>query len=251
MAKVLLDVEEREVYPSPGQGVLVRLEGRWCKASLLDCDEKGWRCDLVDMGQVVEGVKEVDMSNLPLSVVEIPAVTVRCSLAGWDEVDSWTKDAKINWEKIVHKQQFKMIVVDPALNVVHLTRQNISLVDSLVFLGHIHEVTPIPLPTQQFSPPGPLSTSATLCCDYEQISPNSLLLYFDNPLHVAHLEQLDQLHHHPALVSPPGHVQPGSAVLAPWEGGLFRAIVMFVTGTSMTVLCVDRQHTPGELVGLL
>ena len=49
MEKVLVDVEEREVYPSPGQWVLVRLEGRWCRASLLDCD-KGWWCDLVDMG---------------------------------------------------------------------------------------------------------------------------------------------------------------------------------------------------------
>ena len=86
MEKVLVDVEEREVYPSHGQGVLVRLEGRWCRASLLDCDDKGWRCDLVDMGQVVEGVNEVDMTNLPLGVVEIPAMTVRCSLAGWEEI---------------------------------------------------------------------------------------------------------------------------------------------------------------------
>jgi hypothetical protein len=53
----------------------------------------GWREDGAE--QVVEGVKEVEMTNLPLGVVEVPAMTVRCSLAGWEETDSWTKGAKI------------------------------------------------------------------------------------------------------------------------------------------------------------
>ena len=53
MEKVLLDVEDIKVYTPPGHGVLVRLEGRWCRAILLGCDDKGWRCELVDIGQVV------------------------------------------------------------------------------------------------------------------------------------------------------------------------------------------------------
>merc|ERR1719341_1561100 len=164
MEKMLLDVEGEKVYPSAGQGVLVRLEGRWVRAILLGCSDTGWICELVDIGQVVKNVKEVDMSNLPLSVVEIPAMTVRCSLAGWEHKNSWTKEAKFNWEKIVHGQHFTMAVVDPGLNVVHLTRQNVSLLDSLVFLGHIPDIPPPTLPTQQFSLPGHLSTAATLCC---------------------------------------------------------------------------------------
>ena len=79
----------------------------------------------------------------------------------------------MDWENIVHEQQFRLTLVDTAFNIVHLTRQDVCLVDSLVFLGHFPEVPPIT--TQQlFSPPGPLSTSVTLCCDYEQMSRRAL-----------------------------------------------------------------------------
>jgi hypothetical protein len=71
------------------------MEGTWCRATLLGYDDQGWMCELVDIGQVVEEVKKVDMIKLPLSVVEIPAMTFRCSLAGWEEEYSWTKEAKI------------------------------------------------------------------------------------------------------------------------------------------------------------
>ena len=64
--------------PSPGQGVLVRWGSTWCRATVLGCDGSSWRCELVDCGQVVK-VMLVDMTNLPSSVVDIPAMSVSCS----------------------------------------------------------------------------------------------------------------------------------------------------------------------------
>ena len=46
MEKMLLNVKVEEVYPSPGQGVLVKWEGRWRRATLLGYDDQGWMCEL-------------------------------------------------------------------------------------------------------------------------------------------------------------------------------------------------------------
>ena len=40
---------------------------------------------LVDIGQVVENIMGVHMTNLPSNVVDIPAMAVRCSLLGEED----------------------------------------------------------------------------------------------------------------------------------------------------------------------
>merc|ERR1712013_156899 len=75
------------------------------------------------------------------------------------------------------------------------------------------------------------------------ISPQSILLYFDNPLHEGYVNMLSQLNDHAGLVGPPGYVEEGCAVIAPWEGRLYRAVVLSRHGTTMTVLYVDHGNT--------
>ena len=72
-----------------------------------------------------------------------------------------------------------------------------------------------------------------------------ILLYFDNHLLSPQLQMqlLKQLDAHPDLVGPPGDVQPGHAVLVPWEGSLYRATVLSMTGTTLTLLYVDHGNT--------
>ena len=55
----LLDHEIQEVSPSPGQGVIVWYKGRWHRASLIGFYEGGWRCEMVDIGMMVEGKQKV------------------------------------------------------------------------------------------------------------------------------------------------------------------------------------------------
>ena len=98
-------------HPSPGQGVLVRWGSSWCRATVLGCEGSSWKCELVDLGQVVE-VLLVEMTKLPLNLVGVPAMSVSCTLAGMKE-SVFSDEASRNWQRIVHGQQFRMSVVNP------------------------------------------------------------------------------------------------------------------------------------------
>jgi hypothetical protein len=78
----MLDITfESRIFPaSLWQGVLARLDGAWCRATVLDSGMAGWRCELVDLGQVVT-VVPLEIADLPPSVLEIPALSTCCSLA--------------------------------------------------------------------------------------------------------------------------------------------------------------------------
>merc|ERR1719233_2862889 len=225
---------------SVGQGVLVRYMGRWCRATLLGCKESKWRCELVDDGQVVDGVDEVDMTDLPPKVVKIPAMAVKCSLAGVTE-NCWDDEALSDWARLVQDRQFMLTVVDVELHTVELTEDCVSLVSRLAFLGHTQPPTAF-FSQQHYEHSSQLSTIATLCSDYQDICPHSILLYFDNPLHESHVEILGQLNGHDGLVGPPGFVEEGCAVIAPWEGRLYRGEVLSIQGTILTVLYVDHGN---------
>ena len=239
----LLDMafESRIFPPSPGQGVLARWDGAWCRATVLDSVMAGWRCELVDLGQVVT-VVTLEIADLPPSVLEMPALSACCSLGGGQEVE-WAEEAREDWERLVRGKQFTLCVEDYSSRSVNLLQGELKMVDRLRFLGHLTAVLDTISPSQHFSSPGALSSAAYLCLDYDQISPDSILLYFDNQHLSPQLQLLEQLDAHPDLVGPPGDVQPGHAVLAPWEGSLFRATVLSMTGTTLTLLYVDHGNT--------
>ena len=82
------------------------------------------------------------------------------------------------------------------------------MVDRLRFMGHLPAVLDIISPGQHFSTPEALSSAA-----YHIRTMN-----IDNHLVSQQLQFLEQLDAHPDLVGPPDDIQPGHAVLAPWEG---------------------------------
>jgi hypothetical protein len=95
---------------------------------------------------------------------------------------------------------------------VHLVQGEVEMMDRLQFLGHL----PIGVDTdrlgQHFSHPGDLSYFASLCFDYQQISPDSIYFH-DHPIRQQH-QLPGHLDTHPGLVCPPEDVEPGHAVLA-------------------------------------
>ena len=136
----------------------------------------------MDIGQEVENVMEVDMTNLPSYVVDIPAMALKCSLVREEDGYHWSKEALKDWEVLVHDRKFELDIVDEARNIVDLTEGCVPLIARLVFPRHVPPSTETPLYQQHFVPHSQLSNLATLCCDYEQISPRSILLYFEKPL---------------------------------------------------------------------
>lgn len=94
----LLDHEIQEVSPSPGQGVIVWYKGRWHRASLIGFYEGGWRCELVDIGMMVERIQKV--KQMPSSLLDIPAKTIQVSLVGVEDVGCWTILSMEEWKRM-------------------------------------------------------------------------------------------------------------------------------------------------------
>ena len=59
----------------------------------------GWRCELVDYGEVVV-VAAMEMADIPPSVLEMPALSVCCTLASVKDRD-WSEVAREDWEKLI------------------------------------------------------------------------------------------------------------------------------------------------------
>ena len=67
-------------------------------------------------------------------------------------------------------------------------------------------------------------------------------MLLDNPLHHNQVQLIAQLYLRPDLVLP-GLLQPGHAVLALWQGSLYKATVLSVSDTLLTVMYVDQGNT--------
>jgi len=226
----------------PGECVLARWNLVWRRATVIEATFAGWKCRLVDLGIVVT-VATLDISDLPPNVLDIPVLTVPCILEGAVGVD-WTEEAQDDWEKMVKDKQFILKVVSKEFhNIVNLFLGEVDVLDSLKFLGYLPADQSIRnYHGQYFSQPKALSAAAYQCVDYEYPSPDNILLYFDNPDlddQLPHLQQVDARN----LIGPPGHVQHGDAIIAPWEGKLYRATVMKVEGINLTVFYVDFGNT--------
>ena len=70
----------------------------------------GWRCQLVDLGQVVT-VVTLEIADLPPSVLEIPVLSSCCSLAGGHEVEG-SEEAREDWVRLERGKQLTLPVED-------------------------------------------------------------------------------------------------------------------------------------------
>jgi len=169
-------------------------------------------------------------------------MAVSCHLLGLEGIEA-SEDLMIDWEKIVKNKKFTMKVVNNASHIVSLLNGDVGLTDRLRFLRYIPSKESKDDHGQHFLQPENLSSGAYLCAEYEQISPDNILLYFDNPCLEYQLKLLQQVCDQKDVEGPPGDVQPGHAVLAPWGSKLYRAVVERIFGTDLVVFFVDFGNT--------
>ena len=180
-----------------------------------------------------------ELHQIPEEVAALPMSTAQCSLEGCEQL--WEGKMLEDWTRLVEGRSLRIIkIVDPEKNLVELSfeEDGCTVMDCLWFLEHL----PGPKGALvKFKQDQELGTVGLGSQDQEQPSPASLLLMFpDKPQLVEILGTLADLEERTATAcSPAGWVEEGSAVLAPWEGGCFRARVLAVEGTMLSVLFVD------------
>ena len=110
--------------------------------------------------------------------------------------------------------------------------------ECLQLLGHLPHTSPTVLSV--FQSEDQLAGAVLGCSDQHQPSPDLLLLLLrDSPSTDQRLLALQELEWAEEWRGPPGWVQEGSAVLAPWQGDFYRATVLSQDGHLLSLLFVD------------
>jgi len=169
---------------------------------------------------------------------------VLCSLVG---VAAWPgEQLQQVWHRLVEVEGavFNLSIPDSQSkpNTVSLSRGGVDLSSCLAFLGlaDVSLSTAVP-PLQDFSlQPG--QALAELCPMAQHSWPDCLFLYIRGPNFDERMEHLKTISV-AAGSWPPGLVEPGSAVLAPAQGGGFhRAEVLRLDSTKLNVMIVDKGY---------
>ena len=137
----------------------------------------------------------LEIAGVPDCLVDIPAMAVSCSMVG-AVGKKWSEEASQDMEKLVSGKQFVVRVEDEVALTVKLIPEE---VDRLQLLGQLPTVLDIARPGQYFFQPEDLKAAASLCADDHEISPDSILIYFDDPKLGDQLNLLKQIECHPHL----------------------------------------------------
>jgi hypothetical protein len=248
LARLLAMVVAPAAVPSPvqGQAVLLRDGTAWRRGCVLAVRANNRLVKLVDGRGTVE-LGRAELYQVPEEVVAVPVLTADCMLAGAERAElwgpHWGEEARKDWVRLLEGRELRLLrLVNPKGRVVELGlgEAGPGLGPCLQFLGHLSGPAPgaVCLETEGMEGRG---TRGLGCPEQEAPSPDCLLLILqDSPNMEARIARLRQLEEVAAETSvPPGWVEEGSALVAPWEGGLYRARVLACQGSVLSLLFVD------------
>ena len=206
--------------PQVGQAVLLPDGHSWRRASVLQTKHSTVSVLLVDGGGEME-VQKTELYQIPCEVAAFTALTTVCGSVHISRLEGghWSSQALLDWTQLVKDKRLKVLrVVDTTRNIVELSLGEMGplVEDCLQFLGHIPVIQPSKTEFQREEKQGHVGLA---CIEQEQPTPDCLLLLFrDNPQLEERLETLQRIQEEAGqLESPPGWVEVGSALLAPWQ----------------------------------
>lgn len=248
LESTLMGLKHPEVLESACQGqlVLVHDSSSWCRALVTQVEKNSVSLNNVDTGGTLSVVKAA-LYQVPSEVASLPGLSVSCCLAGIKSGHYWEETALEDWTRMVKgRTLFLRRVLDSEEGLVELalSEDGPSLASCLQFLGHVEIAPQVPEMVPSF-PDQVIGEVGIASSDQHQPSPDFILLMFkDNPDLLKSLQELDGLQSIAAnCASPPGWIVNGSALLAPYQGDFFRAVVTAISGTELTVLFVDYGNS--------
>ena len=201
----------------------------------------GWLCQLVDLGLTVT-VASLELADAPVCMLDIPALAIPCKLSGIT-LEQLSDFQHSLIDRLVKDSHFNLNVMSEEKKIIGLEKGGVDLCGSLIFLNLGCDSKRMNCGNSvKFHEPCNIGSKASLCGSYENSSPDSFMLYFDEQILSPEVKLLETLSNAKNFVSPPGFISTGEAVIAPWDGQLCRALVIAVEDSNLHVRYVDSGN---------